>query len=710
VAVGSASKTKTVGNNILQSTNNSSIENRASWLDRPALALITVTALILAYILFRSLGIEPVVMSDEQRFNTYSRILNPSEAVVPSYLFYAIFHITGKCGSGFLECGRLLNVIFLSLSSIPIYLISRRYLSKKTSIFVTLMAMLAPFGYYSTYFMPEILYYFLFLTTAWVVVSESHYKNRWLQSCLSGALLGLLSLVKPHAFFLIPAYIIFRIYSHVVSQRQYRWLTLGTLILFAIATMIVVRFALGYWIAGPSGANLIGSMYGDVVNKTSAPNHWQTLVAIAHVAKGHAYGLLVLFAMPLVTGLILLLQRSNAGTTSPAKDIIFLSAAVLITMLAITAAYTVQVNGMNRFESVDRLHMRYYFFLFPLFASVGAFFTNREDFRLNIWQKAVAILVFIATLYAGFFGLSGYTPYPVDAPDLWAITTTPSVLHCFTLLQAFALLLLTVRASLASRFFCYVIVPAIIVQAAFAFPVFFEQYRTPGAADQAGVFYDMTIGSNDPVVVSGEDDSEVTRTIFHLNNRNIQKQLWPKDKVLTASEIPTNTRWIISLSGNPLDPALQGTLYFDTPGYKIWHVGTSAYDVDFSASGWPGVESVTGLSHQEAFGRWSDSKRVVVRFTRDIPADVTLSLSAAAYAANVGQNFQIAIGNQVHQMVFGETQKTIEIKFDEIPTHTREVDITVPHPISPKEVGLSADTRTLGIALSHLTLTPSASQ
>ena len=683
------------------------IKVRARWLDRPALALVTVTALILTYVLFRSLGIEPVVMSDEQRFNTYSRILKPSEAVVPSYLFYAIFHLTGKCGSGFLECGRLLNVIFLSLSSIPIYLISRRYLSKKTCVFVTLTALLAPFGYYSTYFMPEILYYFLFLTSAWVIVSESHYENKWLQSCLSGGLLGLLSLVKPHAFFLIPAYVAFRIYFYTASRRRYRWATLGALMLCAVATMILVRFALGFWIAGPAGANLIGSMYGDVVNKADAPDHWHTLRAIVHVAKGHVYGLLVLFAMPLVTGVILLLQRHNPRTNS-AKCIIFFAGAVLITMLAVTAAYTVQVNGMNRFESNDRLHMRYYFFLFPIFASIGAFFVNRDDFRLNIWQKALALSALIATLYAGFFGLSGYTPYPVDAPDLWAITTTPTVLRCFTLLQAFALCLLAIRASFASRFFCYVIIPAIIIQAAFAFPVFFKQYRSPDAADQAGIFYDMTIGSHDPIVVSGDDDSEVTRTIFHLNNLDIQKQIWPKTKVLTASEIPKKARWIISLSGNPLDAALQGNLSFDMPGYKIWHVGTSAYDVDFSASGWPGVESVTGLSNQETFGRWSDGKNVVVRFTRDIPANVTLSLSALAYAKNVGQTFQVAIGNQVHPMVLEDTQKTVEIKFDGIPANTREVVITVPEPISPKEMGLNADTRTLGLALNHLTLIPMA--
>lgn len=667
---------------------------------------MAVTAAVLTYILFRSLGIEPVVMSDEQRFSTYSRILRPADASVPSYLFYALFHLTSECGSGFLECGRLINVVLLGLSSIPVYLISRKYLPANTSVFLTLAALLAPSGYYTTYYMPEILYYFLFLTSTWVIISEANYQNRLLHSCVSGFLIGLLSLVKPHAFFLVPAYIAYRIYEHNFIRRSPGgWLKLCAFIFTSLATMLLTRFVIGYWIAGQAGANLIGSMYGDVVNKNASPDLRRTLLTNLHVLAGHLYGLLVLFAMPLVSGLILLFRQED-NENKNVKGTIFFAGAILLSMLSITALYTVQVDGLNPFESINRLHMRYYFFLFPIFTSIGAIFISQSDFHLKTSQKFFVLIIFAATIFSGFFGLQGYTPYPIDAPALWAISTTPLVLHTFTILQAITLAALIYRPAFASRVFICLFIPAVIIQSALAFPNFFSNYRTPSASDQAGIFYTMTIGSRDPVIVVGDDDSAVTRTIFHLNNTDIEKRLISKTSTVTATLIPPKTRWLICLNGNSLDPALHGDLAFDMPGYKIWHVGTSAYDVDFASLDWAGVESISGISHQESFGRWSDGKNVVIRFSRDIPSNITLDLLAFAFGKNIGKPFAVTIGNQSSQFVLSEMANTTKIEFKDVAPHTREVVIEVPQPTSPKEMGLSDDTRQLGIALSHLTITP----
>jgi phosphoglycerol transferase len=664
---------------------------------------IAVVAIVM-YLAFRLTGIQPVVMSDEQRFSTYSRILAPSQAGVPSYLFYFIYRLTNQCGSGFLECGRLLNLLLLGLGSVLLYSLCKQFLTKKTSAFIAVITLLAPWGSYITYYMPEILYYLIFLALTWITLGEPKFRSHALFDCVSGIAFGMLALVKPHAFFLIPAYVAFRVYSHLLDHAPRSWVRLSGSIILTLATLLLTRLALGYLIAGHTSLSLFGSMYGGVADKKNALFH---LAALIHVAIGHIYGLLVLLGFP-ITAAFAVLTSQTSNDNRALKKITFLIAGVLISMLGVTVAYTVQVNGMNPFESLDRLHMRYYFFLFPIFTIVGAFFLTRPETRLADWQRVVVLLVFAATLYAGFLGLRPYTPYAVDAPDLWTITYHPRVLKAFALLQSLALLMFTIRPSAASRLFIYLLTPLLVLNAALAIPEFLSNYRTPNAADRAAMFYEMTIGDRDAVAVVTDDDSAATRVIFHLDAKNIQKILVPASQVLNSQSVAPDVRWIIALNDNPLDPSLLGDLAYDMSGYKIWHVGTGSFDVDFSSSTWPEVESVKGLSEAEPFGRWSNGKTVTILFRKDIPADMSLSMTAFAFGPNVGRAFEIQVGDQVKQLKLGKDIAPVTLDYQNIPEHTRSVIITVPQPVSPKDLGMNTDSRELGIGLGTLSIKPAA--
>ena len=677
----------------------------AQWSRKQIIAIAVAVCLIILYIAFRSMGIQPVVMSDEQRFNTYSRLLSPAQANVPSYLFYFIYRLTNQCGAGFLECGRLLNILELGLGSILLYGICKQYLPRKISAYIAIITLLAPWGTYATYYMPEVLYYLIFLALTSITLNEQRYRNRLLFDCASGAIFGLLALVKPHALFLIPAYLAYRVYSHLLHSHARSWLQLAGSLVLTIGVLLLVRLGLGYLIAGHAALSLFGSMYGGVADKTSSPVDHQALANVYYVAKGHLYGLLVLFGLPLMAGFAIFTNKASEDNRQ-LKRIIALTTAVLACMLAITAFYTMQVNGMNSFESLNRLHMRYYFFLFPIFTLIGAIFCSRPEFRLQTWQKAIVAIVLVATLYAGFRGLNPYTPYTVDAPDLWSINYRRSALQVFTLLQALALLILIVRPIAASKLFLYFILPLFVIHSALTFPDFFSHYSAPNTADQAGIFYEMTIGDREPVAVIGDDDSVVTRTIFHLNAKDISKVLVPASQSLTSQQIAPDVRWIIALNDNPLDPSLRGDLSYALPGYKIWHVGTGSYDVDFSAPTWPGVDSIKGLSDAEPFGRWSDGKSVSVVFSKDIPANISVTIVASAFGPNVGQAVDVQVGDQVKQLKLGKDASSNTLSYQNVPDHTRSVIITVPQPISPKDLGLSPDPRKLGIGLGHLTIEP----
>jgi phosphoglycerol transferase len=680
-----------------------------NWSKKELIILGVIVLAIITYLAFRFTGIQPVVMSDEQRFSTYSRILGPAQADVPSYLFYFIYHITNQCGAGFLECGRLLNLLQLVLASALLYALCKKYLSKGTSAFIAIVTLLAPWGSYITYYMPEILYYLIFLVLTWITLNEENYRNQTLFDFASGMALGILSLIKPHALFLVPAYAAFRIYANILNIRQRSLFKLACSIGLTVILLFLVRLSIGYLIAGHAALSLFGSTYSGVADKSGGLFSSQMLLALFYVAKGHAYGLLVLFGLPLMAAFIMLCNKTTDDNRE-LKKIIFFAGAVLICMLAVTIAYTARVNGMNQYESLNRLHMRYYFFVFPIFSVIAAFFFKETELNLAAWQKIIAALVLIATLYAGFKGLKPYTPSAVDSPDLWSIAYRPKVLHAFTLLQAFALLLFIIKPAKASKFFVYLLLPLLALNAALTLPIFFSYYRVQSAADKAGIFYEMTIGNRDPVAIVTDDDSNATRVIFHLDAKDIRKVLTSASQTLNSQMIAPDVRWIIALNDNPLAPSLRGYLAYEMPGYKIWHVGTSSYDVDFTSQTWPEVDSIKGVFSPEWFGRWSDGKSVAITFTKDIPADISLEIKAFGFGPNIGQPVGIQIGDQVEQFKLSKDLSSATLSYHNISAHTRTVIIRVPHPISPKEIGMNTDSRMLGIGLNHLSIEPTISE
>lgn len=677
------------------------------WLSRPILIAAVIIGIITAWLVLRSFGYEPVVMSDEQRFSTYSRLLPLSDANVPSYLFYFIYGITNQCGQDFLDCGRLLNIFFLCLSSAPIYAISRLWLTKKVSAYVVVLSLMAPAGYYVTYYMPEMLYYCAFWMTAWIILREGRQPTTLTGACLSGIAIGLLSLIKPHAFFLLPAYFIFKSFLYISDRNKVSFIRALMHLAGALFSVLAVRFGLGYIFAGPAGADLIGSMYGTVVNKPTQDAPLHTTLAILHVLKGHLLGILILFAMPIAASSMAISSPGTTNSYDPRK-VMLLVACILLTMLLVTAAYTAQVNGIGKYESIERMHMRYYFFLFPFFTIFAAIYARNNSVRPKIWQKILIACLIVVTLYAGFGGLKGYTPSAIDSPDLWAISTTRISLHLFSLLQTFLLIILLIRPISSSKLFIYVFLPLTLIVTAIKFPEVLNHYKTPSPADKAGMMFDLTIGSTMPVAVIGDDDSDATRTIFHLNNKDIEKYLIPANTLISYDFLPKRIQWIINLGQNPLSPDINGQLFFSAPGYSIWHVGSGNWDIDFSAPVWPGVKEIRGVSGAESFGRWSDQKQVVINFTVAIPIDVKLKLTAGAFAKNIGQPFDIKIGSQHQNFKIKQDVSVFTADFKNIEPGTHEIIITVPDAISPKDLGMSRDSRKLGASLVHLSLEPIA--
>ena len=120
----------------------------------------------------------------------------------------------------------------------------------------------------------------------------------------------------------------------------------------------------------------------------------------------------------------------------------------------------------------------------------------------------------------------------------------------------------------------------------------------------------------------------------------------------------------------------------------------------------PFVNSVKGLSAREPWGRWSDASMhpyIEIRFRHPLPATGTLEIVGRAFGPNVGRPVEVRIGEQTLTFQFGAKDTTAMASYA-VHESPRSIDILPPHPMAPRELGLSQDARRIGIGLVRITV------
>jgi hypothetical protein len=129
--------------------------------------------------------------------------------------------------------------------------------------------------------------------------------------------------------------------------------------------------------------------------------------------------------------------------------------------------------------------------------------------------------------------------------------------------------------------------------------------------------------------------------------------------------------------------------------------------IDFKKNGFPEfIKDISGLSGWEPWGRWTDSakdKKFRVVFLDKLPEDFTLVLKAMAFGPNVGQPVEVSVGHQKKTFLLTQIMSEYRLSFHNY-ERSNEIIFFIPKPTSPAELGLSGDTRKLGIGFEKLSI------
>jgi phosphoglycerol transferase len=600
------------------------------------------------------------------------------------------------------------------LSAPFIYSIASHFTSRPVASFIAILSVLAPTNTYTAYYMPESLYFLSFWIFSWYIL-KLDYRSAYTSWICASLIFAITSLIKPRSLFALPGLTLY--FAYLIRQRPAkvwaaRWFFISaTFVSVAIGT----KLALGFAFAGKAGLTLfgsarsfipIGSTYSsipsDVARGAWGLERYMELVTLAIVnLAGHLLALSVLFCTVLAAILFSLgkaLSRNEAGNASLKVSLYAFS--FIAPLILLTALYTVSVLGEGPYETPFRLHMRYYNVAFPLLLMVAASQLSTTKERFTFARILVAVPVAAAAIYAAVTALAPYTPNFVDSPEIRGLAYRSDTFYMLTAIGLISLLCWIRECRLGSQIFLFVVAPPAFILTSYFSSVELRNRLVPDVFDRAGIFAHQYLeGSTSHLAVMGSSLAGLFRSLFYVDDPQASLVEIPTGSPADLSRIAGDKEWLLVIGDHASPAGVQFKLPLN--GFSLFRVAKS-YEIDFTRRSWPGLLSrVQGLSFAESWGTWSDGSKVTLEFQTPLPRSIMLHLKALAFGPNVGQKFTIEIGAEAAEFVLADSPQEIAIPF-RTSEASASIVISIPSPISPKELGFGNDSRKLGLGFYRL--------
>lgn len=556
--------------------------NKKIRIDSGPLLAIMVAILAVA-LLLRNEGLYPIVFADELSYSKFARLVPLQDALLPNFLYFAIYRTTNFCGDGFLGCARMLNVLFFTLSFPFIYATAKKFVSKPFAGLVAFLTLAGASNSYTAYFMPEALYFLSFWMLAWSLIrlNEASSAAKWL---MPGFILGILSLVKPHGLFLFPALLVYCLFIAQKSAIGKYLHIAGSTVSLAIATF-ATKLIGGFILAGKNGVTLFGTFYtpyADTAQNRDIQYYWTLAKAAALNASGHTLALCFVYAIPVAIFLRLLSRKNKFGNPqhSDISPLLLLTGLVIADLVAVTSLFTASIAQES---SVYYLHIRYYFFALPLLLIVAARESESGREEGGRWVRALcAAPVIAAIIYVAAAGLKPFDAISSIAPELYGLIAQPMILYGAGGIAILALLAWVRSPPHGAKAYLFVFMPFAILCSGFIVNNDLRYRMKPDIFDKAGMFartyLDHDQRSKTLIVGTDSDVALLFRVLYYFDLPNTDYgnldgpgssiKLIPRGAAYNVQDLPATKNWILVVDDHPLSgetvSAIRG------PGYSLY--------------------------------------------------------------------------------------------------------------------------------------------
>jgi hypothetical protein len=531
---------------------------RSTILCWPLIAILIALVLILVRVL--SIG-GPAIFSDEYAYAAWSSALlhgaqapPPLAASIGDWLYLRVYGIVFAGVGSFLVKARILNAVISALGAgILVRTFQTAAPNSKPQLAVLLSIGFAAglLGTYAAYFIPEAPYFAL--VCLWLYCATRYARGPTVLLALgTGVVGGMATMVKAHGILILPATLV--MFGLIGLRVEQSWKRCFVNIVALVVGWFVCTTVISLVLGNGSGINPIGSFYSGLGLHTAETVGGDRGGVIVRLGLQHVATLVAIAGMPLLLctwlGLVALLRpwRSDddAGLLFPA----FALSCMLIGMLVVTVIFTVSVAGSGPFETISRLHGRYYEHFAILAACFGIVGSRDALSRWPFGARAAVFGLFVVLLVITWQLLQAAKwQNPNDFAIAYALFAEPKGRLCALLLSGISAFLALASPKHAPP----ILACALLIWLGFD-AVSMEKLRWPIQEQSAGRVAAMVAaneaGANPRAsieIVGPSATVPVYRAAFHLLNQRTGFALGSAAK--TCGVEGRTPDWVITIDG-----------------------------------------------------------------------------------------------------------------------------------------------------------------
>lgn len=521
------------------------------------------------WIYFRVSAVNPAILGDEFLYSMNARKTGVWEPPVAgdfsNYLFNFVYQGTNLCGDAFYSCTKILNIVFFLAFIFTMFLVAVRFLPFWISFAFMVAAALSPLNVYTSMFLPESMYFFA-IGLVFVSVLRAIADFKWTNWMLVGIMLGLASLVKPHAWLSAIAIGV----TFLVTGLGNKALGVRGVFLSGTAMVsgaILARVIVGMAIAGPQALGFFGQYLGFSTVERLFSDTEGPVDPSGATGQTPLGGMLDLFGSQLVVHSLTVVAIMGLSVIALVAGVLNLAATKslnnanglalfvfiwLVTMVVEIVMFTGWVTGSGDDHST-RVLLRYYEFLFviaPLAGIIALKAKFAEELNTFVrWVLAILVVSALTPAFSGFFG--SLTVQIADAPTLAGLIVNYDI---FNLAAILAIVSVLVFASFPrwSVYALLLLLPVTMVGTGWQTQNQYQNFRgTSAPADIVGklVARDFSEKKISATWVLGTSRFEVTNVAFWADNPDLEFEIFGAGSVIEASWAPAGTQAIVVLDG-----------------------------------------------------------------------------------------------------------------------------------------------------------------
>ncbi len=521
---------------------------------------------VAAWVYSRVAKVNPAILGDEYLYSINARKAapwDPSPAGdFSNYLFNLVYSSTNLCGDEFYTCGKLLNLVFFVGFLTVIFIVAKRYMNYWIAFAFTVLAGLSPLSVYTSMFLPESMYFF-FLSLVFAAVLKSADSYAWTDWAVVGALIGITSLVKPHAWLSAIAIGIFLVVLGLTNAKHRFGPLLKAIGAISVGA-ILGRIVIGFLVAGPKALGFFGQyLNSGTVAELTKGSGTASEVATSPVGTSPINGVISLFGIQLNIHMLTisaLMGVAILGVTVGVIELVKTRELTKVTALSLQAfiwlfslvieivMFTGWITGSGD-DHTTRVLERYYDFLFVIVPMAGlAALTSKFMADTKIWVRAplaVVMLILITPAFSGFFGT--LTIQIADAPNLAGLVVNQDVFNAAALFS-FASLIVFAFFPKYTPLVLIGLLPVTMIGTGYQIQDQYQGFRGElNAQDRAGQYLraNLTPDQIDSTWIVATSRFEATNVAIWADSAAVKYDLFGATSVLDASLVPEGTTYIL---------------------------------------------------------------------------------------------------------------------------------------------------------------------